>query len=408
MADPPKRKSVLDLEVEIPVTLAPDALEALEAAANVLTPMQAVVSEVLAGVDFSGLAEALAADREAIKRALPSREDYWVDFWAFSVTPLPWGLGLTPERLWSLDSREWLALYRVWKSHDEARLGRAAAEPPANSAGYTGLRRGLYPFGYWLHGHETLPDPKAELDHWTAHVWRGFHALIDGYAKQTTASAASRHEKLSSATTGLSYDLAVLRANHVIDRGLRGDGAMQAYRDEAKELLEEVTSAWRAAGERLAVEFEDEAEAVNALARPFHRVRDDLRRLLAELPPAEGMPAGALPSDAKDSPKPNVQGQKRGPKTDHETNARIAEVVATFGPDWPSKWRDVAEALDKAEIACPSAWRKKTEEVLGPHGRRTVHPIQQWSDQEDRSTFVKLIEYRLASAREKSTPESLG
>jgi hypothetical protein len=49
--------------------------------------------------------------------------------------------------------------------------------------------------------------------------------------------------------------------------------------------LEEVTSSWRASCERLAITFDDDAEEVKNLAQPFHGVRDDLRRLLRELPP---------------------------------------------------------------------------------------------------------------------------
>jgi len=97
-------------------------------------------------------------------------------------------------------------------------------------------------------------------------------------------ATAVRHEYLDFAIGGLSYDLAVVQANYVLDRGLRGDEAMQVFRDESAELLEEVTSSWRASCKRLAITFEDETEKVNDLAQPFHRVRDDLRWLLHELP----------------------------------------------------------------------------------------------------------------------------
>jgi DNA-binding XRE family transcriptional regulator len=91
---------------------------------------------------------------------------------------------------------------------------------------------------------------------------------------------------LNSAIVGLSYDLAVLEANYAIERGLRGEEAMRVFRDETTELLEEVTSLLRASSERLAVTFDDEAEEVKGLAQPFHRVQDDLRRLLHGLPSA--------------------------------------------------------------------------------------------------------------------------
>ncbi|MGA2117525.1 MAG: hypothetical protein ABSH56_22530 [Bryobacteraceae bacterium] len=153
----------------------------------------------------------------------------------------------------------------------------------------THLHRDRYPFGYWLydHSHEPTPDVKAELDYWKAHVWQGYHILIancERLAREGMAWA-NRHEKLNFAIAGLSYDLALLEANYVIDRGLRGDEAMRTFRDESAELLEEVTSSWRASCERLAITFDDDAEEVKNLAQPFHGVRDDLRRLLRELPP---------------------------------------------------------------------------------------------------------------------------
>jgi ribosome-binding protein aMBF1 (putative translation factor) len=160
------------------------------------------------------------------------------------------------------------------------------SEAAASGAdGRPGLRRLNYPFCYWLHdhSHEPEPDPKAELDYWKAHVWRGYHVLIENFGRMGMAWA-DRHEKLNSATAGLSYDLTVLQANYVVDRGLRGDEAMRTFRDEAAALLEEITSSWRASCERLAVTFEDDTEELKDLAQPYHRVRDDLRRLLAELP----------------------------------------------------------------------------------------------------------------------------
>jgi len=154
----------------------------------------------------------------------------------------------------------------------------ATDEPP-------GLRRDRYPFRYWLYDHAYQPetDLKAELEYWKAHVWRGYHVLIENYERLEMAWA-DRHGKLNSATAGLSYDLAVLQANYVLDRGLRGEDAMRTFRDEAAGLLEEVTSSWRASRERMAVTFDDDTEDVTDLAQPFHRVRDDLRRLLSDLP----------------------------------------------------------------------------------------------------------------------------
>jgi hypothetical protein len=183
-------------------------------------------------------------------------------------------------------------------------------ETAAGGDSVAGLRRDRYPFRYWLydHSHEPIAEPKAELDYWKAHVWRGYHVLIEKY-ERLSMEWADRHEKLNHATAGLSYDLAVLQANYAIDRGLRGEEAMQAFRDEAALLLEEVTSSWRASCERLAITFEDETEEVKNLAQPFHRVRDDLRRLLHELPATQSL------HTVEESVKVRPIGNKRLPAT---------------------------------------------------------------------------------------------
>jgi hypothetical protein len=172
----------------------------------------------------------------------------------------------------------------AYRPHVEAEAANSKADAH-DTTEHTGLQRARYPFGYWLydHSHERLQDPKAELAYWKDHVWRGYHVLIESHERAGMAEV-DRHEKLSFAVAGLSYDLAVLQANNLIDRGLRGDEAMRVFRDEAAEILEEVASSWRASCERLAVTFEDDTEEVKDLAQPFHRVRDDLRRLLNNIP----------------------------------------------------------------------------------------------------------------------------
>jgi hypothetical protein len=158
----------------------------------------------------------------------------------------------------------------------------------------TGLRRDRYPFCHWLYDHarEPLADPKAELEYWKGYVWQGYHDLLENYARMQMARA-DRYQKLNFAIAGLSYDLAVLQANYAIDRDLRGEEAMRAFQDEGADLLKEVTAAWRTSGERLDLSFEDDPEAVKDFAQPFHRVRDDLRRLLHDLPPTPPTQPGA-------------------------------------------------------------------------------------------------------------------
>jgi hypothetical protein len=173
-----------------------------------------------------------------------------------------------------------------------------------DGVGRTGLRPDRYPFHYWLydHSHEPAVDPKTEFDYWKAHVWRGFHVLIEDLERLGIKSGTIRREKLDFAIGSLTYDLAVLQANYAIDRRLRGEDAVRAFQAEVAELMEEVTSSWRASCERLAVTLGDETEEVRSLAQPFHRVRDDLRRLLHSLPSNASPGTGSLPKSGTLAP----------------------------------------------------------------------------------------------------------
>jgi hypothetical protein len=164
------------------------------------------------------------------------------------------------------------------------------------------LRRDSYPEWSWLYSHsyEPLADPKAEYDYWTAHIWHGYDALIDNYVFLGMSTWAKRHEKLNSAIDGLSYDLAVLQANYGVDRGLRGEAAIRAYRDEAAELLNfRVIASWRASCERLSITFDDPTGDGRDLTQAFQRVGDDLRQLIPNPPPASGSPEPIGSTDAE-------------------------------------------------------------------------------------------------------------
>jgi hypothetical protein len=231
-----------------------------------------------------------------------------------------------------------------------------------------GLRRDRYPLGSWLydHSHEAEADPKAEWEYWQDHVWRGYNALIDNYVQLGLASSANREEKLYSAIGGLSYDLAVLQANYVLDRGLRGDAAMRTFRDESAELLEEVTSSWRASCERLAVTFEDDTEELKGLAQPFHRVRDDLRRVLAELP----APSGHSTQEAASAERSPVSGPRFPKRASwlatrlHERSWNKHDVERNDGPNHKTVQKilngehvreDMLNKLAEALSAAPSS-----------------------------------------------------
>lgn len=182
----------------------------------------------------------------------------------------------------------------------------------------TCLRRDRYPSTNWLHdhAHETFPDPKKELEYWSDHIWGGYQARIEHWDRldRTGPAWAALPKKLKDAAAGLSYDLAVLQANHAIDRGLRGGEAMQEFQVEGDKLLAQILDAVRASWRRLGLAVDDTAEGTGTLAEPFDRVRDDLRKLLPDLPPASLQLATQLDGDRaidREQP-PAVLGEGQG------------------------------------------------------------------------------------------------
>lgn len=80
--------------------------------------------------------------------------------------------------------------------------------------------------------------------------------------------------------------------------------------------------------------------------------------------------------------------QKRGPKPDHETASRVAEIVGRIGgKGWRAKLDDICCELDEAKVARPKTWKNK--------GYGT------WFDclTEARALVVKAIEHHLELAR---------
>jgi hypothetical protein len=118
--------------------------------------------------------------------------------------------------------------------------------------------------------------------------------------------------------------------------------------------------------------------------------------------PGGGNPNGTDAGPAGNGADPTESdstGRKRGPKPDHETALRVAEVVARIAPDgdWRPKLDDICEALDEAQIPFPPRWRKRDRSCYG------------WAAYDERANAVKAIEYRLeiAKQRKKTTPETL-
>lgn len=276
----------------------------------------------------------------------------------------------------------------------------------------TCLNREDYPFTSWLydHAHEALPDPKAELDYWSGHIWGFYHARIEhwNHLDRTGPAWAALPEKLKEAAGGLSCDFAVLQANHIIDRGLRDDNATGAFDAEAPKLLEQVAAVVRASWNRLGLSFADGgSEDARLLAEPFDRVRNDLLRLIPELPPVSSFQFH-IQSVAEISATPSPTSPSGGPtgsqQDDRDTAAALAAgfcIPASFGEnpftkDDPqhSKWEEFAtvncervthlvtglrELRDVVDEASYDDWRSRYDEAPEVYDPER---IERWLDRE--------------------------
>jgi len=130
-------------------------------------------------------------------------------------------------------------------------------------SGAPGLSRDRYhsdSVQYWLYSepHCVLSDATQEVEFWEKYVWQGFDAAIDRIGtgprsiRRWVDEAGKKYQKtkeyvrrivaarienktgyLDACVEGLSYDLAVLRANYVIDRGYSGETAEQTLKLKA-------------------------------------------------------------------------------------------------------------------------------------------------------------------------------
>jgi hypothetical protein len=212
-------------------------------------------------------------------------------------------------------------------------------------------------------------------------------ALRSPESNQLRAVWEERDDKLGEAIAGLIYDLAVLEANSVIDLGLRGDGAAQAFRRRVEDLREQVTSEWRASCARLAITAREEDERWKAWLGALERVGRDLQSLQPYLP----QPGPEAESTASGSDKAGLMNRapKRGPRPDYEMAARIHEIVKAVAPNgnWLARLDEVCEALDEANIPCPKAWRRRDP------------PSRSWSTCDERAIRIKAIQYRMEQAK---------
>ncbi len=117
-----------------------------------------------------------------------------------------------------------------------------------------------------------------------------------------------------------------------------------------------------------------------------------------EPPPMESVPEISQPvppATAAVAPK------KRGPKPDHDTALRVAEIIAAVAKngDWRNKLEAVCSALDNAELPYPKTWPRRELKLTSWTDGATFEP----------ALAKKAIEHllELAKQRKKSPPETL-
>ena len=103
------------------------------------------------------------------------------------------------------------------------------------------------------------------------------------------------------------------------------------------------------------------------------------------------LPDETIPSESARPPKADGKGGKRGPNTDYETAARVAEIVDRIASrtTWRQHLDDMCDELDEKTVRCPKTWKAK--------GYRN------WSTCGDRHLVIEAIRHHLERAKEKLT-----
>jgi hypothetical protein len=217
--------------------------------------------------------------------------------------------------------------------------------PPRTRSAEGGLYRDRYPCDwgepYLLYDqpHAKFPDSRSEFEYWHEHIWRGFNDEIGligqlyrprrrqemetrmRYRERVKKRVELQYPFMKASIRGLSYDLAVLQANYIIDRGLRGDDAAQAFRVESAPLVEDVRTFMRESSKRLGLSYKKQEKEGPDVSIPFQHVGEDMLRLTTvkplealaeeEIPQGEGQrPTHQISrSDADDASEVNCDGE---------------------------------------------------------------------------------------------------
>jgi hypothetical protein len=268
-----------------------------------------------------------------------------------------------------------------------------------------GLRRDRYPcdhpvpYTLYTEPHRPLADPKEEFAFWDERVWKSFvdsiaevargrrpkrrwidkdgnmHAEHNDKARSQVADrVAKRTELLAAWTLGLTYDVAVLQANYIIDRGLRGEGAIRAFEFESTELAEKIRQWWRAASKQWGLSWKKQEKKGVDFGKPFREVGADFRELIFSAFPAGEQPPGKAAGD------PVVSDSSRESPVVSSGTGEVDPMESTHGKI-RSDWLD-------SQI---SARRWTSDTDIESNGGPTYNTIQRYRSGKEstRDTYVR-------------------
>lgn len=254
-------------------------------------------------------------------------------------------------------------------------------EIAAQSGDRPGLRRDRYRVISWLNGdQESLANANEERKRRESQAWQAYRNRIEEYQQIIKSQLQhgllvwpGRGEKLSEAVTGLAYDLALLLANDLLDRGLRGVDLTREFRGDAETRVCELTATWRGNLEQLALPVPDSASEMPDLSRAFDRVATDLKHLDELLDPAS--PQNPVPADEGRPPAAGAAIQDEAPPTKERMaawrrdfrrrTAQRAALELALGPRLAAE----AELRRESANAVQNAWPRDIdhlEQVLWP------------------------------------------
>lgn len=258
-----------------------------------------------------------------------------------------------------------------------------------------GLSRDRYPcdrpVAYWLYDeqHQALPNAPEELEFWQQHIWKGFDESIaelvrhprkprrwmdkngisqcepkEETRRRLRAQIENRTVLLDAWILGLSYDLAVLQANHTVDLGLPIEAAMQSFGEAARVLERDVRLAWQRSARLWGLSWLKQERRGVDLTQPHRVVAADLRHLLTSPTAIRAFPARTEDESSKNlvTPQSAVEGdrqswsgedvgKKRGRRRDQKRWDAIRSAMSTHGEDWRNHLGEIFQALDGNEVA---------------------------------------------------------